>query len=101
MLNDFLKFIQSIKQCNKKTIVTTINNVVNQIGGEITHFVYDRKYFGNIILVVKKDDKEYRYVVDRSEIYFNNKMVCNDSYCREENKEPYQKLVEIILSTID
>ena len=71
------------------------------MGGEIIHFIYDHKCFGNIILVIKKDDKEYKYVVDRSEIYFNNKMICNDSYCREENKEPYQKLIEIIISTIN
>lgn len=85
----------------KKKIFTAINNVVNQIGGEITHFVYDRKYFGNIILVVKKDNKEYKYVIDRSEIYFGNKMICNNSYYREENKEPYQKLIEVIISTIN
>ena len=84
----------------QKAITTAINNAVNQTGGEIIDFIYDRKHFGNIILVVKKDDKEYKYVVDRSEIYFNNQMVCNDSYCREENKEPYQKLIEIIISTI-
>ena len=71
------------------------------MGGEIIHFVYDRKYFGNIILVLKKDDKEYEYVVDRGEIYFGNKCFINNSYMREENKEPYQKLIEVIGSTID
>lgn len=85
----------------KKKIFTTINNAVHQMGGEITHFVYDRKYFGNIILVVKKDDKEYEYAVDRGEIYFDNKMLFNNSYMQEENKEPYQKLIEVIVSTID
>lgn len=85
----------------KKKIFTAINNAVNQIGGEITHFVYDRKCFGNIILVVKKDDKEYKYVVDRGEIYFGNKGFLNNSYMREENKEPYQKLIEVIVSTIN
>lgn len=85
----------------KKKIFTAINNAVTQMGGEITHFIYDRKYFGNIMLVIKKDDKEYEYVVDRGEIYFGNKGFINNSYMREENKEPYQKLIEVIVSTID
>lgn len=85
----------------EKNIFTSINNAVNQTGGEITHFVYDWKYFGNITLIAKKDDKEYKYFVDRGDIYFNNKGLMNSSYMKEENKQPYQKLIEIILSTID
>ena len=85
----------------KRKIFTTINNTVHQMGGEIIHFVYDSKYFGNIILMVKKDNKEYKYVVDRGEIYLNNTWICDNSYMREENKDPHKKLIEVIVSTID
>ena len=99
MLRIIFKFIKT-KSTPKKTIILEITNAVKQVEGEIIQIHYDTSFFGNIILLAKKGDKIYKYVVDRSEIYFNNQIICNDSYCREENKEPYQKLIEIIISTI-
>ena len=102
MIHIYYSFISlfTIRRTKQK-IFTAINNAVHQTGGEIIHFVYDHKCFGNIILVVKKDDREYKYVVDRGEICFGNKGFLNNSYMREENKEPYQKLIEVIISTIN
>ncbi len=86
------------KPSRKKVILTELNNVVREVGGEITYLDYSTKYFGNIILRFKKDGKEFKYVVDRDEIYDNKKMICNNSYTREEGKTAVQKLVEIILA---
>ena len=88
------------KSINKKKIILAeLSNVVKSIGGEIISLDYSLKYFGNIILIFKKNDKVYKYIVDRDEIYFNKKMICNNSYIREEGKSPCQKLIEIIIST--
>ena len=65
------------KPSRKKVIFTELNNVVREVGGEITYLDYSTKYFGNIILRFKKDGKEFKYVVDRDEIYDNKKMICN------------------------
>ena len=83
----------------KKIIFTELNNTAKMIGGEIVLLEYYPKYFGNIIFHLKRNDKVYEYIVDRDEIYFNKQMVCNNSYVREEGKEPYQKLIEIVLIT--
>lgn len=98
---NFLKsmFIFS-KSNSKKIILTELKNAVKNIGGEIIHLEYSARYFGNIILHFKKNDKLYEYVVDRGEIYFNRKGLCNNSYIRDENKQPYQKLIEIIIATV-
>ena len=50
-------------------------------------------------MIFIKDNNKYKYVVDRGEIYFNKKMICDDSYFCEEGKKAYQKLIEIIIST--
>ena len=92
-------YFQSLKM--KKTAVTEITKAVKNMGGEILCLDYSIKYFGNIILIFIKDNSKYKYVVDRGEIYFNKKMICDDSYFCEEGKKPYQKLIEIIISTVN
>lgn len=92
-----LLYFKSLKM--KKTAVTEISKAVKSIGGEIICLEYSIKYFGNIILIFKKNDKEYKYVVDRHEIYFNKQMVCNNLYVRKEGKDSYKKLIEIIIAT--
>ena len=90
-----LHYLLSLKM--KKTAIAEISKAVEGIGGEIISLEYSMKYFGNIILIFKKNGKEYKYVVDRGEIYFNKQMVCSDSYFREEGKKAYQKLIEIMI----
>ena len=80
-------------------ILTEIKNAVKSIGGEIIILEYSVKYFGNIILHFKKNDKLHEYVVDRGEIYYNKKWICNNSYIHNEDKQPYQKLIEIVIAT--
>lgn len=86
------------KSKNNKVVFTALNNTVKKIGGEIVFLEYYPHFFGSIILRFKKDGKEFEYVVDRDEIYDNKKMICNNSYTREEGKTAVQKLVEIILA---
>ena len=95
MLNKFFK------STRKKIILTELQNVVREVQGEIIRLDYYPEYFGNIVLNFKKNEKIYEYVVDRGDIYFNQKGFCNNSYVRDENKEPYQKLIEIIVSMIN
>ena len=93
MLNVFLK------SSREKIILTALQNAVKEVQGEIIRLNYYPKHFGNILLEFKKNDKIYEYVVDRGDIYFNQKGICNNSYVRDENIPPYKKLVEIVIST--
>ena len=83
----------------KKIIMTELQNAVKMVGGKITRLNYYPSHFGNIILHFQKGDKMYEYVVDRGDIYFNKKGVCDYSYLRVEDKASYQKLIEIIIAT--
>ena len=76
-----------------------MRNTVREVQGEIIFLDYYPKYFGNIVLNFKKGEKIYEYMVDRGDIYLNKKGVCNSSYVLDENKRPYQKLIEIIITT--
>lgn len=87
------------KSNRKKIILAELQNVVRQVQGEITRLDYYPEHFGNIILHFKKGEKIYEYVVDRGDIYFNKKGVCNNYYIRDEKKRPHQKLIEIVIST--
>ena len=88
------------KSSRKKIVLTELQNVVSKVQGEIIRLDYYPEHFGNIILHFKKGEKIYEYVVDRGDIYFNKKGVCSNSYVRDENKHPYQKLIEIVISTV-
>lgn len=83
----------------KKIIMRELQNAVKMVGGEITRLDYYPKHFGNIILHFKKGDKIYEYVVDRGDIYFNKKGVCDNSYLRDEGITSHQKLIEIVIAT--
>ena len=83
----------------KKIIMRELQNAVKMVEGEITRLDYYPKHFGNIILHFQKGDKIYEYVVDRGDIYFNKKGVCDNSYLRDEGKTSLQKLIEIVIAT--
>ena len=83
----------------KKIIIRELQNAVKNVEGEITRLEYYPKVFGNIVLCFQKGDKMYEYVVDRGDIYFNKKGVCDNSYLRDEGKTSYQKLIEIVIAT--
>lgn len=63
---------------------------------EVIEFNYYKQIFGNIVLRIKKEDKELNFVTDRGEIYCNSELLCDYEYLRKENKTTPQKLLEVI-----
>jgi hypothetical protein len=63
---------------------------------EVIEFNYYNRIFGNIVLRIKKGEKELNFVTDRGEIYCNSELLCDYEYLRKENKTTPQKLLEII-----
>ena len=63
---------------------------------EVIEFNYYKQIFGNIVLRIKKEDKELNFVTDSGEIYCNSELLCDYEYLRKENKTTPQKLLEVI-----
>ncbi len=73
-----------------------LSKLMDKYNFEVIEFNYYNKIFGNIVLKIKKEDKELIFVTDRGEIYCNSELLCNYEYLRKENKRTPQKLLEVI-----
>lgn len=54
-----------------------------------------KKIFGNIILKFEYKDKIYYFITDRGETYFNDKLVCDNSYLTK-RYDTVNKLIQVI-----
>lgn len=63
---------------------------------EVIEFNYYKQIFGNIVLKIKKEEKELKFITDRGEIYCNSELLCDYEYLRKENKTTPEKLLELI-----
>ncbi len=79
-----------------KKIKKDINILLEKYDSEMILFEYYRKYFGNILLIIKCNDQELEFVADRGEIYCNNDFLCLNDYIRKEKKTTEEKLLELI-----
>ena len=73
-----------------------LSKLMDKYNFEVIEFNYYKKIFGNIVLRIKKEDKELNFVTERGEIYCNSEFLCNYEYLRKENKTTPQKLLEVI-----
>ena len=63
---------------------------------EVIEFNYYKKIFGNIVLKIKKEEKELNFITDRGDIYCNSELLCNYDYIRKEHKKTPDKLLEMV-----
>ena len=73
-----------------------LSKLMGKYNFEVMEFKYYEQIFGNIVLRIKKEEKEWKFVTDRGEIYCNSEYLCDYEYLRKENKTTPQKLLEII-----
>ncbi len=76
-----------------KRIFAELSAATDEIGAEILEFEFDSKFFGNIILKIKKDDKIYEFIADRDEIYAKHD---RKSFLCQYPEKPYKKIIELI-----
>lgn len=73
-----------------------LSKLMDKYNFEVIEFNYYKQIFGNIVLKIKKNEKELNFVTDRGEIYCNGELLCGYEYLRKENKTTPQKLLEVI-----
>ena len=60
-----------------------LSKLMDKYNFEVIEFNYYNKIFGNIVLRIKKEEKELNFVTDRGEIYCNSELLCNYEYLRK------------------
>lgn len=60
---------------NKSEMLNRINELLQKKGAHTISFDYYKKVFGNMVLVVDYDNEKHVFVVDRREIYHNDKFL--------------------------
>ncbi len=83
-----------------KKLKLQLSKLMDKYNFEVIEFNYYKQIFGNIVLRIKKEGKEFNFITDRGEIYCNSELLCDYEYLRNENKTTPQKLIESKLNTI-
>ena len=73
-----------------------LENVINNSGCDLIHFEYNRRIFGNMIVIIRKNNELYEFVSDRGEIRNNKGFWIDNSYIRAESKNTFNKLLEVL-----
>lgn len=73
-----------------------LSKLMDKYNFEVIEFNYYKKIFGNIVLKIKKEEKELNFITDRGDIYCNSELLCNYDYIRKENKKTTDKLLEMV-----
>lgn len=88
---------------NKTEMLNRINEMLQKKGAHTISFDYYKKVFGNIILVIDYENEKHVFVVDRREIYHNDKFLFEfhqegDDYYQTTKKSPN---LHFLLKAID
>ncbi|MEA4831403.1 hypothetical protein SDC9_53208 [bioreactor metagenome] len=50
---------------------SNIGNIVNESPYKLSYYFYDANCFGNVVLILEKENCWYRFIFDRGDIYFS------------------------------
>jgi len=64
-------------------------------------FLYDAKFFGNMIVKINQNGKAHIFITDRGEIYHNDEMLCDSSYQYKEKEDTFHKLLQMIKNVLN
>lgn len=73
-----------------------IERLLTKYGFELVSFQYFRKVFGNIVVLVKCNNRTLTFVTDRGEIYLDGNPLCSYDYLLTERKSTPEKLLELM-----
>lgn len=76
---------------NKKEMLNRISDFLQRKNVQMISFEYYRRIFGNVVLVVEYRNEKHEFVVDRREIYHNDKFIFE---FHQEGNDYYRKYKE-------
>lgn len=73
-----------------------IEEVINDCCCDLVYFEYNRKVFGNMHVVIRKNGELVEFITDRGEIRNNKGFCIDDSYVSADGKSTFDKLMEVL-----
>lgn len=74
-----------------------LEEVVNDCGCDLVYFKYDRRVFGNMHVIIRKNGQLFEYFVDRGDICNFKGIFEHHSYNMDnKDKSPFDTLLEVL-----
>ncbi len=79
-----------------------IEELIIPYGYKIYSFEYYPNIFGNMVLKLIKADKVETFVIDRGDIFYNNSIIRDDTYQKNDNDidDRFKELIKIIKNVL-
>lgn len=73
-----------------------LEEVVNDCGCDLVYFDYNRRVFGNMHVIIRKNGQLFEYFVDRGDICNFKDILAQRSDVDEKRKTPFDALLEVL-----
>lgn len=73
-----------------------LEEVVNDRGCDLVYFKYDRRVFGNMHVIIRKNGQLFEYFVDRGDICNYKGILAQRSDVDNKHKSPFNALLEVL-----
>lgn len=74
-----------------------LEELVNDCGCDLVYFDYNRRVFGNMHVIIRKNGQLFEYFVDRGDICNYKGILAHHSYnAANKNKSPFDTLLEVL-----
>lgn len=73
-----------------------LEEVVNDCGCDLVYFKYDRRVFGNMHVIIRKNGQLFEYFVDRGDICNFKGILAQRSDVTNKHKTPFDTLLEVL-----
>lgn len=73
-----------------------LEEVVNDCGCDLVYFDYNRRVFGNMHVIIRKNGQLFEYFVDRGDICSFKGVLAQRSDVDDKRKSPFDTLLEVL-----
>ncbi|MBQ5842913.1 MAG: hypothetical protein IIW63_07165 [Clostridia bacterium] len=79
-----------------KKYLKRLEEFVNDFGCDLVYFKYDRRVFGNMHVIIRKNGQLFEYFVDRGDICDFKGILAQRSDVANKRKTPFGALLEVL-----
>lgn len=84
-----------------KKYLKRLEEFVNDFGCDLVYFKYDRRVFGNMHVIIRKNGQLLEYFVDRGDICNYNGVLAQHSYnAANKAKSPFDTLLDVLVQQL-
>lgn len=88
---------EKVKNINKENkMIDEINKFLISHNAKLLRFEVNYKAFGDLVVEIEFNNIKHLFIIDKGEIYHNQKFLCNNSYHEVDKNDTFPKLLEMI-----